>query len=323
VTTFSVIPFGCKVNQYQAEIIRQSCLSFGFQESEYRQAQIVFVVGCLVTQKAQAEVLRFAKRVSGRARVIACGCAGSSPVFGEFDQIGANDINELPSVLGVDAHMVPYLSHFSGHTRALIAIQYGCDNHCSYCIVPSLRGKPRNREIDDIVSEVEKLSENGHPEVVLSGTELGHFNQLLLLLGRLASIEPLKRIRLSSINPRHLTPDSVQQILETPKVAHHLHIPLQSGSNRILGLMGRGYTTEHFMKLVDSAKRSDEYVGVTTDIIVGFPGETDSDHQQTLQLMDEVGFTDAMCFHSPQGRERRPLIWLRLHSALYLRGQKL
>ena len=289
-TTFSVIPFGCKVNQYQAEIIRQSCLSFGFQESEYRQAQIVFVVGCLVTQKAQAEVLRFAKRVSGRARVIACGCAGSSPVFGEFDQIGANDINELPSVLGVDAHMVPYLSHFSGHTRALIAIQYGCDNHCSYCIVPSLRGKPRNREIDDIVSEVEKLSENGHPEVVLSGTELGHFNQLLLLLGRLASIEPLKRIRLSSINPRHLTPDSVQQILETPKVAHHLHIPLQSGSNRILGLMGRGYTTEHFMKLVDSAKRSDEYVGVTTDIIVGFPGETDSDHQQTLQLMDEVGF---------------------------------
>lgn len=288
--TFSVIPFGCKVNQYQAEIIRQSCLSFGLIPAGDKNPDIAFVVGCLVTQKAQAEAMRLATRLKDKTRVIASGCAGSSSVFSEFDKLGANDLDQLPTLLGVDGQTVSSIAGFTGHTRAIVAIQYGCDNLCSYCIVPSLRGRPRNRNTRDIVNEVEGLSRNGHPEVVLCGTELGHFNQLPSLLDRLSRIPSLGRIRLSSINPRHLTPDIVKQILSVPKVAHHLHMPLQSGSNRILELMDRGYSVEHFMELVDVARELDEFVGITTDIIVGFPGETAVDFDQTLKVMDMVGF---------------------------------
>ena len=287
---FSIVSFGCKVNQYQAQILRESMVGLGFHESKPKDADVVLVNGCLVTQRAQAEGLRAAEKYKNNSIIIATGCAGAGENFSQFMRLPPNNLDELPSLLNIEGTVVSAISKFKGHTRAMIAVQYGCSNFCSYCIVPSLRGKPRSREIPEIVSEAETLANSGHPELVLCGTELGHFEKLPELLKKLSPIKNLKRIRLSSINPRHLTLSLVSEILSIPKVAPHLHLPLQSGSNEILEKMKRGYTREHFISLVASAKKTIEDVGITTDIIIGFPGETEENFEETLSLMKESHF---------------------------------
>ncbi len=292
---FSIVPFGCKVNQYQAQIIRESMISFGGIETEIDDSEILFVVGCLVTQRAQAECFRLIEKYRNEKTIIAAGCAGSKNSETTVAKLPPNNLEMLPSLVGFDGKTLKMISNFSGHTRAMVAIQYGCSNYCSYCIVPTLRGKPRNRELSEIVHEVEKLAENGHPEVVLCGTEIGHFNEMTKLLSKLSKTD-IKRIRLSSFNPRHLTPELVSEILKFPKVAPHLHLPIQSGSNNILKKMRRGYTSKHFMSLVISAKKTNPDVGITTDIIIGFPGESEDDFNETLNIMEKARFSKCHVF---------------------------
>ncbi|HOO97414.1 MAG TPA: MiaB/RimO family radical SAM methylthiotransferase [Caldisericia bacterium] len=287
---FAVIGFGCKVNQYQAEVIRESLLSFGFLETYPEDADIVVINGCLVTHTAGAEALRAANKYSKNAKVIATGCAGASKEFEDFIQVEPDKLDTLPQILGIEGKTTPTIQGFKNHTRAMVAIQYGCDNFCSYCIVPYLRGKPRNRDFDSIIRECNTLAESGYPEIVLCGTEIGHFDNLSQLLSELSNIDKLKRIRISSINPRHLTPSLTTEILGIRKVAPHLHLPLQSGSDKVLRLMNRGYDTDHFRKIVKAARAVDPHVGITTDIIVGFPGETQENHEETLIFMREIGF---------------------------------
>lgn len=287
---FAIINFGCKVNQYQGELLRETLISAGLQASEPDVADIVFINGCLVTDTAEKEAARVARKWSAKAKVVATGCAGVSKSFEGFEQIDPTDLSKLSQVLQSSITPKDSIQNFSGHTRAMLLVQLGCDNFCSYCIVPSLRGKPVSRKIEEIVSEGERLAQAGHSEIVLCGTELGHFEKLTNLLTSLSTIEELKRIRLSSINPRHLTADLVKEILSIPKVAPHLHLPLQSGSDRILGLMERGYDSNHFLSLVSSARSIDPYCGITTDIIIGFPSETDEDFEQTCNVMREARF---------------------------------
>ena len=270
---FAIINFGCKVNQYQGELLRETLISAGLQPCEPDDAEIVFVNGCLVTDTAEKEAARVARKWSTKAKVVATGCAGVSKSFEGYDQIDPTDLSKLSKILQSDINPKGSIEVFSGHTRAMLLVQLGCNNFCSYCIVPSLRGKPVSRRIEEI-----------------------------------------KRIRLSSINPRHLTADLVKQILSVPKVAPHLHLPLQSGSDRILGLMKRGYDSKHFLGLVQAARKVDPYCGITTDIIIGFPGETDDDFEQTCNVMREARFDRCHVFpFSP--RKGTPASLLELLSA--------
>lgn len=287
---FAIINFGCKVNQYQGELLRETLISAGLQPCEPDDAEIVFVNGCLVTDTAEKEAARVARKWSAKAKVVATGCAGVSKSFDGFEQIDPTDLSKLSKILQSDINPKGSIQVFSGHTRAMLLVQLGCNNFCSYCIVPSLRGKPVSRKMEEIVEEARDLAKAGHSEIVLCGTELGHFKDLPNLLSNISNIDAVKRIRLSSINPRHLTADLVKEILTVPKVAPHLHLPLQSGSDRILDLMRRGYDSKHFLSLVQAARKVDPYCGITTDIIIGFPGETDDDFEQTCNIMREARF---------------------------------
>lgn len=287
---FAVINFGCKVNQYQGELLRETLISAGLQPCEPDLADIVFVNGCLVTDTAEKEAARVARKWSTRAKVVATGCAGVSKSFEGFEQVDPTDLSKLSQILQSNVNPKSSIQTFTGHTRAMLLVQLGCDNFCSYCIVPSLRGKPVSRRMEDIVCEAKILANAGHSEIVLCGTELGHFKDLPLLLSNLSKINEVKRIRLSSINPRHLTAVLVQKILAVPKVAPHLHLPLQSGSDRVLGVMKRGYDSKHFLELVETARDVDKNCGITTDIIISFPGETDDDFEQTCTVMRKARF---------------------------------
>lgn len=270
-------------------------ISFGGTETGLDDAEILFVVGCLVTQRAQAECFRLIEKHKASKTIIAAGCAGSEKSETTATKLPPNNLEMLPDLIGIDGLTLQAISGFKGHTRAMVAIQYGCSNFCSYCIVPTLRGKPRNRGISEIVTEVKNLVSSGHPEIVLCGTEIGHFDKITDILNELSKTD-VKRIRLSSFNPRHLTPDLVSEILSIPKVAPHLHLPIQSGSNEILKKMRRGYTKEHFLSLVEAAKNINTRVGITTDIIIGFPGETEDDFNATLDLMNKARFSKSHVF---------------------------
>ncbi|NTU61069.1 MAG: MiaB/RimO family radical SAM methylthiotransferase, partial [Caldiserica bacterium] len=287
---FAIINFGCKVNQYQGELLRETLISAGFESSEPENADIVFINGCLVTDTAEKEAVRVARKWSGKAKVVATGCAGVSKSFEGFEQVDPTDLSKLSQILQSNIKPKDSIQVFSGHTRAMLLVQLGCDNFCSYCIVPSLRGKPVSRKIAEIVTEAENLAKSGHCEIVLCGTELGHFENLTGLLEKLSKIEEIKRIRLSSINPRHLTTELVREILSIPKVSPHLHLPLQSASDKVLAQMKRGYDSKHFLELVQAARSVDPYCGITTDIIIGFPGESEEDFEQTCFVMREARF---------------------------------
>jgi threonylcarbamoyladenosine tRNA methylthiotransferase MtaB len=286
----AILNFGCKVNQYQGELLRETLISAGFEITEPDVADVVFVNGCLVTDNAEKEALRIARKWSAKAKVVATGCAGVAKSFAGFEQVDPTDLSQLQKILQTNLKPKGSIDTFSGHTRAMLLVQLGCDNFCSYCIVPSLRGKPVSRGIEEIVTEARNLAESGHTEIVLCGTELGHYSNLPDLLEKLSKVEKIQRIRLSSINPRHLTTELVKKILTFPKVAPHLHMPLQSGSDRILGLMGRGYDSRHFLSLVEAARSVDPHCGITTDIIIGFPGETEEDFEQTCKVMKLAKF---------------------------------
>lgn len=281
----AILNFGCKVNQYQGELLRETLISAGFQITEPETADIVFINGCLVTDTAEKEALRIARRWSKTAKVVATGCAGVASSFTGFVQVDPTDLSKLSEILNADVDPSSSISTFSGHTRAMLLVELGCDNFCSYCIVPSLRGKPVSRDENQIVTEAEKLAKAGHCEIVLCGTELGHYKNLLELLEKLSKIDEIKRIRLSSINPKHVTTEMIQRMFAIPKVAHHLHMPLQSGSDRIIKLMNRSYTQSHYLELVQTARDIDPNCGITTDIIIGFPGETEEDFEETCKTM--------------------------------------
>lgn len=292
---FSVINFGCKVNQYQGELLRETLISFGLEESQSKKADLIFINGCLVTETAKTEALRTARKHSKFARVILTGCAGVEKQ-NDFEILPPDKLDILEQLIGLNGKIQDSITEFSEHTRAMVLVQLGCNNFCSYCIVPYMRGEPKDRDIGLIIKEAQNLAKNGFKEIVLCGTELGHNKNLTKLIGEIGKIEGIERIRLSSINPRHLTPELAKQILALPKVAPHLHLPMQSGSDRILTLMQRGYDSKHFLRLCESAREQDKNVGITTDILVGFPGESDDDFNETLKIMKQARFSRCHVF---------------------------
>ncbi|HOU07473.1 MAG TPA: MiaB/RimO family radical SAM methylthiotransferase [Caldisericia bacterium] len=293
---FSVINFGCKVNQYQGELLRENLILLGLIEATSPPYDLVFVNGCMVTETASREAMRTARKFSSIARVFLTGCLGKNNAKDGFEYINPDALEELSEKLGLQGNMKSEIDSFLGHTRAMVLVQLGCDNFCSYCIVPYMRGEPRNRPAKDIVEETKKLASSGFREIVLCGTELGHRKDLPDLIKSISGVRGIERIRLSSINPRHLSPSLVRELLSIEKVAPHLHLPLQSGSDRVLGLMNRGYNQKHFLQLVDAAREGRDEIGITTDILVGFPGENENDFEETIKVMEMAAFSRCHVF---------------------------
>jgi threonylcarbamoyladenosine tRNA methylthiotransferase MtaB len=298
---FKIFTFGCKVNQYDSQDIREKLLSAGLQEAEKDQpAGICIINSCTVTAKADRESLyqlRRCRRDYPDARIIVTGCVArkGAKIAGADLVVPNKEKSAIARLLTGKAAQPPAgesITFFKGHTRAFLKIQDGCDNFCAYCKVPFVRGRPVSKPLRAIIAEARSLVENGYKEIVLTGICLGKYGRDLIegvdLTDVIEAIEPLpglSRIRLSSIEYGDVTARLIGKLKENAKLCPHLHIPLQSGDDTVLKRMNRPYTSGQFKRLILKLKKTVADFTLTTDVMVGFPGESGDDFRQTLELV--------------------------------------
>ena len=312
--SFHIATFGCKVNQYDSQAMREALLAAGLCETALAAAPDVVIVNtCTVTAAADGKARRFVRRV-GRdlpgCRIVVTGCMVNRDaeqfetlpgVWRLFNNEQKRDIagTIASETTGADActpaNTVGGISGFAGRTRAFVKVQDGCDAWCTYCIVPSVRGKPRSRPMGDVLEEVRRLA-GRFREIVLCGIHVGLYRDasgaaLADLIAEVLETSPVERIRLSSIGPEEITPDLIGLMARSPRFCPHLHIPLQSGSDTVLARMGRRYTRGKFLAAIDAVRGKIDRASITTDVIVGFPGETDGNFQETIDACQVAAFS--------------------------------
>lgn len=325
--SYRISVLGCKVNQYEAEQIRTLLDSCGLIAASGDQpADVVVIHSCAVTAESVRKLRSMIRRqasASPQARIIVTGCAAKEGLVEAqlpdhtYIRPGNGWLRRLTKAL--QAHgAIPAdessqllndmmgITEFSGRHRAFIKIQDGCDNSCSYCIVPTLRGPSRDKSLENILAEVAALTASGHREIILSGVNVGLYGkhsrlELAEVVDKVARIDGVHRLRISSLHPIDLTERFLSVMANHANIMPHIHLPLQSGSDRILRAMRRGYDCEDFMRAVERAQSMLDRPAFNTDIIVGFPGETQSDFEQTLALCRRVGFSRMHVFqYSPR-----------------------
>jgi len=320
--SFSIHTLGCKVNQYESERMVSELNRVGWDRVDFSSRADVYIINtCTVTAVAShksRQLIRRALKSNPEATVVVTGCYADSDrdeisaIDGVGLVVGNEDKGDLPRLLAdrLGVYIPDTISEDTSekqmHTRALVKVQDGCNNFCSYCIVPYVRGDLWTRPEHEIVDEVSRLVAGGTREVVLTGIHLGLYGEgtntgLGELMAKLVDIRGLGRIRLSSIELNEVTPEIIEIVSSSDKVCNHLHIPLQSGSDNVLSRMNRHYTAEEFIKRTDELRERIENLAITTDIIVGFPGETESEFEDTLKLVERVGFSKLHVFkYSPR-----------------------
>lgn len=317
---------GCKVNQYETGTLRQSFSSNGYQIVEFGEYADFYIINtCAVTAEAERkskQMIRKAARINPAATIIVTGCAVESNLddireFKDISFIAGNSfkeniypiINQIPSTEKFPAIFTSPIEQIrqykestcystSNRIRGIVKIQDGCNQFCSYCIIPYLRGRARSRPVKQILSEINTLADKGYQEVVLLGINLGSYGNdlddsqisLFDLIRKIENIAAIKRIRLSSIELPYVNKELINAFAYFPKLCHHLHIPLQSGDNRVLKLMNRKYTTEQYYKTVMDIKEQVPDIAITTDVITGFPGEDVNAFENTLDLAGKISF---------------------------------
>ena len=303
---------GCKVNQYETQKIAEDFRSHGFEIVKFSEHADVYVINtCTVTQTADSksrQAARAAVKRNPEAAVIITGCyADTSPeqlkkIEGVNLVIGNEGKENLAELvlksLAVDVKIRnPQSAIRNVRTRALLKIQDGCDQYCSYCAVPLARPVMSNRPQAEVIYEAKELADNGYKEIVLTGIRLGRYeNGLSDLLAELADIQGIERIRLSSIELTDIPDDLIALMSENKKICRHLHIPLQSGDNDVLARMNRPYTAEEFASFVEEARLQVPGIAITTDIMIGFPGETEEQFENTFKFADCVKFARTHVF---------------------------
>ncbi len=313
--------FGCKLNQYDTDFLKQVFHDAGYTVAEQGPFDLIVVNTCAVTSRSAAKCRQAIRRgARSGARVLVTGCysqvakeeledvPGVIAVTGVLDRQSLVDIAEKAMSSGETA--VDVRPHEKGQafqetpvrepslTRVFLKIQEGCNDYCTYCIVPYARGPSRSRPVDSILQEARGLVEKGYKEIILTGTHIGLYGQdltgqkvdLPLVVRMLTGIEGLLRLRISSLEPHDVTPELVH-CLRFPQVCNHLHLPIQSGSDRVLQMMGRRYDVGTFFNIVGQVRRVAPDVGLTADVIVGFPGETEQDFESTLEVIRQVRFS--------------------------------
>lgn len=320
---------GCKVNHYETEAMMDRFKEQGYEIKDFTEKADIYIINsCTVTNQAASKSRKYARRAKRRnkaAKVVMVGC------YPQVDEKEVMDIEEIDYILGTSGksnivglieeklnndykekrlkNNVSYenfsefeemsIKDLSQTTRAYIKIQEGCNQFCSYCIIPYARGKMRSRDSKSVIKEVRRLiKEDNVKEIVLTGIHLGAYGiedndkyALVNLIERLATIEGLKRIRLSSIEVNEVNDKLLNLMKNNEKICPHLHLPMQSGSNKILDRMNRPYTKEEFKEKVNKFKDKVPELAITTDVIVGFPGEGIKEFRETYNFVKKIGFS--------------------------------
>jgi threonylcarbamoyladenosine tRNA methylthiotransferase MtaB len=315
---FFLKTYGCKVNQYETQFIREHLVSKGYKEANnIEDADICLVNTCTVTARADKEcrdTLRSMASKNTTARIIAMGC------YVEADSAAIKAIDERIEVMGNDEKMRlsadNNINFFKGRTRAFVKVQDGCDNFCSYCKIPLVRGRSRSRACEDILKEANALLGNGYRELVLTGICLGDFGRyphkdagLAMLIRKITRIKKDFRIRLSSIEMLDVRDGLINEMRSSGKLCRHLHVPLQSGDEAILKKMNRKYTARDYISRIGDIRALMPDIGITTDIIVGFPGEGESNFENTVKTIEEIRPSRAHIFtYSPRPGTRASML---------------
>ncbi len=324
-TTVAFATVGCRVNQVDTQEIQGRLEALGCRTVPFgAPADVVVINTCTVTSRADftdRQLIRRAVRANPNARVVVTGCwaqtapAAVAAIPGVDLVVGAagrNRIGELIKGFGTGERprmevgevraggsMAPAPQAAApGRSRAFLKIQDGCQHRCSFCIVPYARGASRSREPKIVVDQVRALVEAGHPEVVLTGIDMGHYGAdlfpratLAALLRHLAEVPGLRWLRLSSVLPAYFTAELIEAVTSLPVVVPHLHVPLQSGSNAVLRRMRRPYNVDIYAALIEKLDEAIPRLALGTDLIAGFPGETDLDFEQTMRVVDALPFS--------------------------------
>ncbi len=318
--TLKTVTLGCKVNQYETEYVRQGLLDCGYRDARTGEpADLCIINTCTVTNEGDAksrQLIRRMARDNPGAEVVVMGCYATRAPDQVATLPGVTDVvvdkRTLPDLLrryGV-IDVPRGIARFGERHRAFIKVQDGCYLRCSYCIIPLVRQPPFSRPPDEIVAEARTLVDNGYRELVLTGVHLGHYGidrnrgrpktdwvRLSNLVERLARLGGTYRIRLSSIEATEVTPPLIDVVARYPgRVCPHFHICLQSGSDRILKRMRRRWSTRTFIERCQTLSDRLDTPALTTDVIVGFPGETDADFAATCRIVREIGFSKIHVF---------------------------
>lgn len=332
---YYITTFGCQMNEKDSEVLAGILRKMGYvAASKIEEADLILFNTCCVREKAENKVfsyigeLRDLKSQNPDLIIGVCGCMVQQKGMAKKIRkslphvdllFGTHNTHELPDLIeNILASRTPQISVWDTERairedlpaerenpyKALVNIMYGCNNFCTYCIVPYVRGRERSRNPEHIVKEIEELVNDGVVEIMLLGQNVNSYGKdfqdrtfdFADLLREIDKIQGLKRIRYMTSHPRDFTDKLIKTIAQSDKVSKHFHLPVQAGSNRILEKMNRGYTREQYLNLITKIREHNQDATITTDIIVGFPGETEEDFKETLDLMAEVRYDSAFTF---------------------------
>lgn len=326
---------GCKVNQYETEAMLEMFKEDGYEQVDSEDYADVYVINtCTVTHMSDRKSRQYIRRMKKKnpdaiIAVVGCYSQVSPEEILSIDEVnlvmGTNDrkkiveevkkidasrkVSTVDDIMKVKAFEEIEINKTNGKTRAFMKIQDGCDRYCSYCIIPYARGRVRSRDLESIVKEVENLASNGYKEVVLTGIHVASYGKdikdsdikLLDVIKQINDIEGIERIRLSSVEPILFTDEFVEAVSTMDKVCPHYHLSLQSGCDETLKRMKRRYTTEEYKAIVDRLRAAIPNVSITTDVIVGFPGETNEEFDKTYEFLKDIELTHMHVFkYSPR-----------------------
>lgn len=296
---------GCKLNQYEIQAIAEAIEPYGFRRVPFNQFADIYVVNtCTVTARADSDSRNSvgrALRNNPQAKIIATGCLAQlrPEVFAELGEnimVAGNSLkNELPRLVvemfsgqWKNNESVPCINKMEGHSRAFVKIQDGCSERCSYCTIWMARGKSHSRPMQEIIDEINRLYRNGYREAVLTGVHIGLYRNgatLIELLENIINNTPMPRLRLSSLKPDEIDQQLVEFVRHQSRICPHFHLSIQSGSDRILRIMGRKYGSDQVKRSIDDLVDARPDATISADFIVGFPGESDCDFEATRDLV--------------------------------------
>jgi tRNA-2-methylthio-N6-dimethylallyladenosine synthase len=329
---YHIHTFGCQMNVHDSEKIAGIFSESGYDGSgDSKNADVIVLNTCSIRDKAEQKFfselgrLRKVKQHRPDLKIAVAGCIAQQKgkeIFRKYPYVdfifGPNNIDSLQSWIedrrenpehrtqttdNPEYHKTILPMKRVGRVKAWVSIMYGCNNFCAYCVVPYTRGRERSRSPEDICKEIEALADQGFMEVTLLGQNVNSYGKSLEgnidfpdLLTKIHDIEKIRRIRYVTSHPRDFSEQLINAMKDLPKVCRHLHLPLQSGSDRILDLMNRGYTYNDYRKKIDLLKNSIPNIAITTDIITGFPGETEMDFQSTISALSEIEYDGIYAF---------------------------
>lgn len=330
---YYISTYGCQMNFYDSEKIAGVFSGYGYMETQdVKEAQVIVINTCSVRQKAEQKFLSELGRLKGLKdknpdlKILVAGCIAQQKGNALFDRFpyvdfafGPQNINTLESWIneGTSKTALEDNSNYHlkampvkrvGQVRAWVGVMYGCDNFCSYCIVPYTRGRERSRPSNDILKEIKDIAAQGFKEVTLLGQNVNSYGKGLSedidfpdLLKMINEINGIQRIRFVTSHPRDLSEKLIRTMRDLPKICKHIHLPIQSGSDRVLSLMNRGYTYKQYKEKIEMLRSAIPDIAITTDIIVGFPGEREEDFEATLTALREVEYDGIFAFkYSPR-----------------------